>query len=207
MPTVLLIRHGETDFVKKGRLAGRLPGVPLNEHGQKQAQVVAEKLAGAPIKAIYSSPIERAMQTAEPIAKALNLEIIQRQGLIETEIGEWQDVRVKDVNRSKSWKIIQSSPSLFRFPGGESFAETQFRISSEIQALSAQHDPKDTIICVSHADPIKLAIAYFIGIPFDLFQRIEISTASISILHMSESSIRLAAMNLHADLSLTFPKT
>jgi len=206
MPTVLLIRHGETDYVKKGRLAGRLPGVPLNEHGRNQAQLLAEKLTGSPIKAIYSSPIERALQTAEPIANSLDLEIIPRQGLIETEIGEWQNVKVKDVNRTKIWKIIQSTPSLFRFPGGEAFAETQLRISAELQTLSAQHAPNDVFACVSHADPIKLAIAYFIGLPFDLFQRIQISTASISILHLSESSAQLVAMNFHADLSLTFQK-
>jgi len=206
MPIILLIRHGETDYVKKGILAGRLPGVPLNEHGRAQAQKLAEKLTGAPIKALYSSPIERAVQTAEPIGAALGLPVIQRQGLIETEIGEWMDVPVKKLNRTKVWKKVQGAPAIFRFPGGESFADTQHRITAELVALSSQHEPKDIIACVSHADPIKLAITYFLGVPLDLFQRMQISTASISFLHMGEFGAQLVALNLNADGSIPLPK-
>jgi probable phosphomutase (TIGR03848 family) len=206
MSIILLVRHGETDYVKKGRLAGRLPGIPLNERGQQQARIVAEKLTGAPIKAIYTSPIERAYQTAEPIAQALGLELVTRPGLIETEIGEWQNEKVRGLSRRKIWKIVQSAPSLFRFPGGESFAEIQQRITSDLLALSSEHEPKDILVCVSHADPIKLAIAYFIGLPLDNFQRIQVSTASINILHMSESACHLAALNINVEQPLTFPK-
>lgn len=207
MPTILLIRHGETDFVKKHRLAGRMPGVPLNKTGHAQAEAVANYLKGEPIKAIYSSPIERAYQTAEPIGRELNLEITTRQGLIETEIGEWQNEPLKPLSKKKIWRIVQVAPSVFRFPGGEAFAETQLRITQELLTLSAMHEPKDNIICVSHADPIKLAIAYFIGLPMDNFQRIQISPASISILQFHEFGAHLAVMNLNADRSLNLPKT
>ena len=110
MPTVLLIRHGENDYVKKGRMAGRLPGVHLNEKGRQQSQAVAERLAGAPVKAIYSSPMERALETAGPIAKSLGLEIVTRPGLIEIDIGEWQDQKLKGLSRLKIWRVVQGAP-------------------------------------------------------------------------------------------------
>jgi broad specificity phosphatase PhoE len=207
MPIFLLIRHGETEYVKKGRLAGRLPGVTLNEKGHTQALALADTLKVAAIKALYSSPIERAIQTAEPISKALNLEIIPRQGLIETEIGEWQNARVHQLNRKKIWKIVQNAPSVFRFPGGESFAETQLRITSELITLSTIHEPKDIIACVSHADPIKLAITYFIGLPFDRFQRVQVSTGSISILQLGEMGGQLLGLNLNGDRTLSLPNS
>jgi probable phosphomutase (TIGR03848 family) len=202
MPVFLLIRHGENDFVKTGRLAGRLPGVHLNEKGRAQAQAVADKLQGAPLKAIYSSPMERALETAEPIAKALGLEVVVRTGLLETEIGEWQNQKVRGLTRSKSWKMVQSRPSLFCFPGGESFAETQQRIVQEIETLRRLHEPKDLIACVSHADPIKLALAYYIGLPLDLFQRLHVAPASISVLQVDDGGSHL--MTLNYDVSFTF---
>lgn len=204
MPIILLVRHGENDYVKKGRLAGRLPGVNLNEKGRAQAQAVAERLAGAPIKAVYSSPMERAQQTAEPIAKALGLETITRPGLTEVDIGEWQDQKVKGLSRLKIWRVVQNRPSLMRFPGGESFVEAQFRICQEIQELAGLHDPKDILICVSHADPIKLAAAYFIGLPLDFFQRLNVSPGSITALHLGEGSSFLLTLNY--DLSFTLSK-
>ena len=99
MPIILLIRHGENDYVKEQRLPGRKPGIHLNKKGRSQAQAVAKKLSQAPIKAVYSSPLERAMETAEPIAKALDLKVITRQGLIETDVGKWQGKKIKNLNR------------------------------------------------------------------------------------------------------------
>jgi probable phosphomutase (TIGR03848 family) len=204
MAIILLIRHGENEYVKKGRLAGRLPEVHLNEKGRQQAQAVAEKLAGAPVKAVYSSPLERTMETAEPIAKALGLEVIPRQGLIETDFGEWQDKKVKGLSRLKVWRIVQFAPALMRFPQGESFAECQFRMVQEIESLRAQHDPKDVIACVSHSDPIKLLVAYYLGLPLDLFQRLHISPASITTLGIGEGFSHL--LNLNYDHSFTLAK-
>lgn len=205
MPIIILIRHGENDYVKKARMAGRLPGVHLNERGKAQAQALAEKLANAPIKAIYSSPLERAIETATPLAEALKLEIQIRPGLIETDIGEWTGHTLKSLRRLKIWRTVQAAPSLFRFPGGESFAETQHRICREIEAICAEHEPKDLIACVTHADPIKLAAAYFIGLPLDHFQRLSVAPASITVLSIGETSSQL--INLNYDLSFNFPKS
>jgi probable phosphoglycerate mutase len=204
MPLFLLIRHGENEYVKTGRMAGRLPGVHLNEKGRGQAQALAEKLAGAPIKAIYSSPLERAMETAEPLAKALGLEICQRPGLMETDIGEWQGQKVKGLSRLKIWRTVQRNPSIFRFPGGETFTEAQHRIVQELAGIAAQHDPKDIVACFSHSDPIKMAVAFFIGLPLDLFQRLSVSTGSITALYIGEGGSSLVTLNY--DLSFNLPK-
>ena len=205
MPMILLVRHGENDYVKKGRLAGRLPGVHLNEKGREQAQAVAEKLSGAAIKAVYSSPMERAMETAEPIAKALGLDVVVRQGLIEVDVGEWQDKKLKGLKRLKIWRKVQQMPSVMRFPGGETFAQAQHRITQELQTLADQHEPKDIVVCVSHSDPIKLAVSYFIGQPLDLFQRLSVMPASISALYFGEEGSFLLTLNY--DLSFTLPKS
>jgi len=204
MPTILLIRHAENDYMKKGRLAGRLPGVHLSENGCQQAQAAAEalgrKFPEKNVKALYSSPLERTMETAAPIAAALGLEVIPFPGLLETDIGEWQGKSVKGLSRLKVWKIVQNRPSLFRFPGGETFADTQQRISQALSSLCTQHEAKDILICVTHADPIKLAVAYFTGIPLDLFQRLSVAPASITTLSINEMDVRL--LNLNVDLAL-----
>lgn len=204
MPIFLLIRHAENDYLKKGLLAGHTPGVHLNEKGRSQAQSLAEKLAGAPIKAIYSSPLERALETAEPIAKALNLEVIPLPSLMETDPGEWSGKPLKSLRRLKVWSIVQSRPSLFRFPGGESFLEVQQRVVSGLLSLAASHDTKDIIVCVAHGDPIRIAAAYFIGLPLDQFQRLAVAPATITALHISESGSHL--MNLNYDFSFNIPK-
>jgi len=204
MAVFLLVRHGENDFVKKGLMAGRLPGVHLNKKGHEQAQAVAEKLAGAPVKAIYSSPLERALETAQPISRVLSLPVITRSGLIEIDVGEWQNQSLKQLNRGKLWKIVSNAPSRMQFPGGETFAEAQIRICNEIETLSREHEPKDLIICVSHADPIRLAVAYFVGLPLDLFQRLYIAPASFTVLDIREGGSRLLTLNY--EISFTLPK-
>ena len=207
MPTIYLIRHGENNYVKTGRLAGRLPGVHLNETGRQQAQVVANTLCQAltkeQVKAIYSSPLERAIETAEPISRAFELEIIPREGLIETHYGEWQDRSIKGLSRLKAWKRVQAAPSLFSFPGGESFADAQNRVVSELKDLVGNYEAKDIILCISHADPIKLAVAYFVGLPLDLFQRLHAAPASINALFIDQGISRLLTLNY--DLSLFTP--
>lgn len=203
MPILLLVRHGENDYVKKGRLAGRLPGVHLNEKGRSQAKILAEamvrKMVEAPVRAVYSSPLERTMETAEPIAEALGHEVIPRVGLIETDYGEWQNKTLKGLRRLKLWRVVQHTPSMSRFPGGESFAEAQHRICQEIETLCQQHEQKDVIVCVTHADPIKLAVAFYIGMPLDTFQRLSVAPASLTALHIGETGCSL--LNLNYDLS------
>ena len=205
MPLILLIRHGENNHMKKGRLAGRLPGVHLNEEGRTHAQATAEKLKEAPLQAVYSSPLERAFETAEIIAQPHNLPVTLRPGLMETNCGEWQDKTVKSLSRLKAWRIVQSAPSRFRFPGGETFTETQFRICQEIEALCAQHDPKDVIACVSHADPIRLAVAFFLGLPLDSFQRLALSPASITALMIGEMGSQLLTLNYDPAFKISKP--
>jgi probable phosphoglycerate mutase len=182
MPLVLLIRHGENEYVSKGRLAGRLPGVHLNDKGRAQAAALAEALEKTPLKAIYSSPLDRTVETAAPIAEAHKLQVVHRDGLLEVDYGKWQDKTLKQLARQKLWKIVQSRPSQAQFPEGETFAQAQMRIVEEINQLCSQHKPKDIIACVGHSDMIKLAVAYYLGLPLDLFQRLHVQPASISTL-------------------------
>jgi len=204
MPTILLIRHGENEYVAKGRLAGRLPGVHLNENGQKQAAAVAETLAKAPLTAVYSSPLERCLETAQPLAETLGLAVIPREGLLEIDFGEWQDKTLKSLRRRKLWKVVQGNPARMQFPGGETFANAQMRIVSELETLSHEHGPKDLIACFSHSDVIRLAVAYYIGTPLDLFQRIAVSPASISTFYLSKMGARV--INVNHGVSINFPQ-
>ncbi|MCI0519869.1 MAG: histidine phosphatase family protein [Chloroflexi bacterium] len=205
MSTLLLIRHAENDYVKKGRMAGRTPGVHLNEKGRAQAQTLAEKLSKAPVKAIYSSPLERCLETAAPLAQALGLEVTPAAGLMETDVGEWAGQTLKSLRRLKAWRAVQITPSLFRFPGGESFAEAQLRITAEILAIAARYEAKDMLALFSHGDPIRLAVAYFLGMPLDHFQRLSASTASITALHLGEGGARLLNLNYDPGFSFTPP--
>ncbi len=187
MTTLLLIRHGENEYVKDGRLAGRLPDVHLNKRGVAQAETLAKSLQIMPIKAVYSSPLERAVETATPIAEGLDIEITIRAGLLETDYGDWEGKTLKSLRRRKLWTTVQNRPSLMRFPNGESFAECQTRIVSEIERIRQQHKPKDIVACVYHSDPIKLTVAFYLGMPLDNFQRLVISTATITALQISDT--------------------
>ncbi len=196
MPILLLIRHGENEYVKTGKMAGRLPGVHLNEKGQKQAQALGEALKDVPIKAVYSSPLERAVETAMPIASARRLEVQMEAGLLESNVGKWQGKSWKVLRLMKVWKIVQQSPSRFRFPDGESFPEMQTRIVSALENIAQIHKkPNDIVACVFHADPIKLAVAHFIGLPLDHFQRLACDTGSVSVLHVNEMGANLLKLN------------
>lgn len=196
MSLLFLIRHGENEFVKQGKLAGRTPGVHLNERGQAQAEALGNTFANIPLRAIYSSPLERALETARPIAKACKLTIIEEPGLLESDVGKWQGKSWKGLMKTEAWTLIQQSPSRFRFPGGESFPEMQTRIVSVLEEICERHKkPQDTIAIVFHADPIKLAVAHFIGLPLDHFQRLACDTGSVTLLAVSKGSARLMWMN------------
>ncbi len=196
MPLLLLIRHGENDYVKSGKMAGRIPGVHLNERGRKQAQALAEALKDVPLKAIYSSPLERAMGTAIPIAEAKKLDIIQEPDLMDTDIGKWQGRSWRVLRLTKVWKIVQYAPSRFRFPEGESFAEAQTRYVNALERIVKKYNkPKDIVAVVFHADPIKLAVSHYLGLPLDHFQRLGCETGSMTALHVSDSSANLMKLN------------
>jgi len=198
MPLLLLIRHGENEYVKTGKMAGRLPGVHLNERGQKQAQALGEALKDVPLKAIYSSPLERAMETAAPIASARKLQIIQEPGVMEADIGKWQGKSWKVLRLTKVWKIVQNSPSRFRFPDGESFPEMQTRIASALERIVKTHNKPHAdaiVVVVFHSDPIKLAVSHFLGLPLDNFQRLSCDTGSLTAIHASDSGANLVKLN------------
>jgi probable phosphoglycerate mutase len=196
MPLLLLIRHGENDFVKTGKLAGHTAGVHLNERGQKQAQVLGEALMQVPIKAIYSSPLERAMETAEPIATSHKLEVLQEPRLMDADVGKWTGKSLKILRNTNAWKVVQQSPSRFQFPDGESFMDLQTRIVNALEELIKKHNkPKDIIAVVFHADPIKLAISHFLGLPLDHFQRLSCDTGSVSALYVGEMGANLIKLN------------
>jgi len=196
MTLLLLIRHGENDYVKTGKMAGRLPGVHLNQRGQDQARALGEALKDVPLKAVYSSPLERAMETAAPIASARKLQIIQEPDLMDADIGKWQGKSWKVLSLTKVWKIVQHSPSRFRFPDGESFPEMQTRISGALERIVKRHNkPQDIVAVIFHADPIKLAASHFLGLPLDNFQRLSCDTGSLTALYVSESGANLVKLN------------
>lgn len=196
MPLLLLIRHGENDFVKTGKLPGQSAGIHLNDRGQKQAQALAEALAQVPLKAIYSSPLERAIETAEPIATTHKLQIIQEDRLMDANVGHWQGKSLKVLRLTNAWKVVQHSPSRFQFPEGESFIDLQSRIANALEAIVKKHNkPKDIIAVIFHADPIKLAISHFLGLPLDHFQRLSCDTGSVSALYVGEMGANLIKLN------------
>jgi probable phosphoglycerate mutase len=206
MPLILLIRHGENEYVKTGRMAGQLPDVHLNERGRAQSVELAEALAQAPIKVIYSSPMERATETAAPLAEKLGLEIKIRPGLIETNIGEWSGMELKAARKLPEWKTVQNAPSRFRFPGGESFVEIQSRLVNEIESIAKEHKGDEMVACVLHADPIKLIVAYYMGMPLDHFQRLGCDTASVTMLMLGAGGAGLLKLNQRPPFSFPAPE-
>ncbi len=201
MPIFLLIRHGETDYNKKMHLPGRLPNIHLNDKGRTQAQAIADYLAKAPIKAIYSSPLERTLETAEPLALLQKLRVTPRSGLLETDCGEWQGQSIKKLRRQKAWKSVQQHPSMFQFPSGESIVDCQHRMVQVLEALRREFSDPDLVVCFSHADPIKHVIAFYLGLPLDNFQRLNIDTGSISALLVTENGSRVLMLNHNPSFS------
>lgn len=182
MPTILLIRHGENDMLNKG-LAGRLPEIHLNEAGQRQAQEIASALAAAPIKAIYSSPMERALETAQPLAQAKGLAVQVLAGLNEVDFGDWQGVSYTDLQKEALWKQVQENAQAVRFPGGETLVEVQQRAVAEIERLAAESGEKDVAACFTHGDVVRLLTAHYLNMALNDFQRLLTFTASITTLH------------------------
>jgi probable phosphomutase (TIGR03848 family) len=179
--TVVLVRHGQTGTTGQV-LPGRARGLHLADEGRAQAEVAASLIADGPdIAAVYTSPLERARETSAPIARALGQKAVVDKGLLECDFGEWTGEKLATLMKKPEWAAVQRAPSTFRFPGGESFTEMQARIVGTLDRLRERH-AGGTIVCVSHADPIKAAVANAVGTHLDLFQRIVISPCSLSVL-------------------------
>lgn len=176
---VLLVRHGQTPTTGKV-LPGRAPGLHLAPAGTEQAQRAAQRIAELKtVDAVYASPLERARQTAAPIAAARGMKVQIDKGLLECDFGEWTGAELKHLMKLPEWGTVQRAPSTFTFPGGESFTAMQHRIVAAIDRLRSRH-AGGVVVCVSHADPIKAAVAHALGTHIDLFQRIVIGTCSIT---------------------------
>jgi probable phosphomutase (TIGR03848 family) len=176
---ILMVRHGQTPTTGTS-LPGRAPGLHLAETGQQQAEAVAARIAELDrVDAIYASPLERAKETAAPIGKARSMKVRIDKGLLECDFGDWTGGLLKDLMKLPEWQTVQKFPSGFRFPNGESFTDMQSRMVNTLDRLRATH-PGGVVVVVSHADPIKAAVAQAMGTHLDLFQRIVISTCSVS---------------------------
>jgi len=205
MPTFLFIRHGDNDYLAHNKLPGHLPDIHINERGRLQATELERTLNGLPIKAVYSSPLKRAMETATPMAHSLKLEVQPCPDLIDIDVGDWAGRSWKALRRTKQWKVIQETPSQFQFPSGESFAQVQERVVVALDSIAAAHQD-ELIAVVFHADPIKLAVAHYLGLPLDHFQRLTVFTGSVTILNVNGSAVTLLALNLNPPFSFPIGK-
>ncbi len=193
--TILLVRHGTTATTGQ-ILPGRAPGLHLSERGRAEAAALAERLAALKRKpaALYTSPLERAKETAGALGTSLHLRPVVERGLTECDFGAWTGKRLSGLRRRKEWRSVQGSPSTFRFPDGESFGEMQQRIWTTLERLATRHR-NHTIVVVSHADPIKAAVTYALGVPLDLFQRTLIAPCSLSAVALTSSSPLVLCVN------------
>jgi len=213
MATVILVRHGRTTANATGVLAGRLAGVKLDETGHGQATRAADRLAALPLAAVVSSPLERCRQTARTIlgAQGVPLTLATERGITECDYGEWQGRALKDLAKEKLWATVQSQPSAAAFPGGESLGAMQARAVSAVRrhdaAVESEHGAGAVWVAVSHGDIIKSVLADALGMHLDLFQRINVGPASISIVRYTPARPYVLASNTHeGDLSWLAPK-
>lgn len=196
---VLLIRHGENEFVATHKLAGRTPRVHLNDKGRAQAEALVLSLAGQPIRAVYTSPLVRCVETATPLAASLELPAVEETAFLEVDYGEWQGADLRELAKLPAWQQVQHFPSTFRFPGGETLREVQSRAVAGIEHLRVLH-PNEVVAVFTHGDVIRTTLAHYLGVPLDLFQRIAIQTASTSILAFHDERPMILGMNYLAEL-------
>jgi probable phosphoglycerate mutase len=182
--TLLLIRHASNDLLKEHRMGGRIPGIPLNEQGRAEAKALAERLARTDLAAVYSSPMERAQETAQFIADRHRLEVRIHPGLHEVDCGQWSGQPIDRLREDPHWLPLRIYPSQVPFPGGENSWQVQIRVIAALEEIRSAH-PGETVAVVFHADPIRLAVAHYIGLPIDLFRRLSVSPASLTVLAFS----------------------
>jgi len=193
MTTLFLIRHGLTAVTGK-TLYGRTTGVPLDDRGRAQAEALAERFAPVRLTAVYSSPLDRCVETMVPLAARQRLDVITRDGLIEMDVGTWTGRPLAQVRRTRLWKELIHRPSQFRFPDGESFADAQARALDEINAIAARH-PRGRVAIGSHGDIIRMLVAHLSGAHLDLFQRTIADPASVSVITLGDSGPHVLLVN------------
>tara|TARA_B100000929_G_C15505951_1_gene418868 strand:+ start:2391 stop:3032 length:642 start_codon:yes stop_codon:yes gene_type:complete len=203
---IIFVRHGRTPTTGT-KLPGRAPNLHLSNEGKSQAEMVAKEIEkssssflGTKVSAVYASPMERTQETAKPIAKTLNLRVRTLQGLNECDFGDWTGRRLRDLSKLKSWSTIQKKPSSFRFPNGESFTEMQNRMLKTVDKILERH-PGETVVCVSHADPIKAILASAVGTPLDLFQRIVVGPCSTSVVLYTKERPLVLTLNSNGNFN------
>ncbi|HVE76643.1 MAG TPA: histidine phosphatase family protein [Actinomycetota bacterium] len=197
---LFLIRHALTPITGK-KLTGWLPGIDLSADGKRHAQELTERLKDVPFAALYSSPLERCMQTLEPLARSKGLEVITNKGVGEVKYGDWQGRTLTSLYKSKAWAELKAAPGEFRFPNGETVREAQTRGMSAIDELRRKHKGKVVGVC-SHADLIRLVVAGYLGVPIDLYDRISIAPASASVLWLDGTPrlLRLSDSGTYSDV-------
>lgn len=203
MQLVLLIRHGRAEY-KPGYLYGWTPGVHLSADGREEAKRLAERLEGIRMKALYSSPLERCVETAEAIAAGRRLDIESVEDLGEVRYGKWQGKAFKNLVKQRLWRTVQLVPSQARFPGGESLLELQQRGVAAIETIRAKHR-RGVIAVVSHADTIKAIVAHYLGLHLDLFQRLHVETASVTAIAFYDTFPRLLRLGDTGDYDALRP--
>jgi broad specificity phosphatase PhoE len=194
MTTFYFVRHGNNDVLPHA-IAGRSPGVHLNAAGQAQAQNLARRLASFPIHHIFSSPMERARETAEPLAQELGLQVQISEALNEVDFGDWTLRTFAELDRLETWKQWNTFRSASRTPNGERMLEVQERTVTEVQRLCRAH-MNESIALFSHGDPLRAAILYYLGMPLDFIHRLQLGTASVSVLSIDAWGAKLTALNL-----------
>jgi probable phosphomutase (TIGR03848 family) len=193
MATLFLIRHALT--AQTGRvLYGQTPGIDLDDRGRAQAAKLAERFASVRLTAIYSSPLDRCTQTVKPLAAAKRLRVSPAPDLIEMDTGTWTGRTLPQVRRTKLWRVVQTEPSRFRFPGGEGFVEAEARAVAAVDRIARKH-PRGRVAVASHGDIVRIVLAHLLGTPLDDFQRIVVDTASVSVVVIDGRHRRVVLAN------------
>jgi probable phosphomutase (TIGR03848 family) len=199
MTTLILLRHGRSTSNTSGTLAGRTPGVHLDDKGREQAEQVVERLAPVPLSAIVTSPLERCAETVAPLARARGLEPVAEPGLSEVDYGEWSNRALKDLAKEELWKVVQAHPSAAVFPGGEGLADMQARSVAAVRRherrIAEEFGPRAVWVACSHGDVIKSIVADALASHLDNFQRIVVDNCSISVITYTQTRPFVARVN------------
>lgn len=202
MATVILARHGRTSANATGILAGRTPGVVLDEVGTAQAVAAAERLAGLDLAAAYTSPLERCQQTAALLLAGTALGAEVDEGLNECDYGDWAGKPMKELLTEDLWKVVQAHPAGVLFPGGESMAAMSARSVAAVRGcdarVAAEHGDNAIWLAVAHGDVLKAVLADALGMHLDAFQRIVVDPASLSVIRYTPRRSYVLAMNTTA---------